>query len=54
MEKKTVTIEFQSDICPSTLLDLALSAAERLAEEIENHGEDVFFDENNVSVESGD
>lgn len=54
MEKKTIIIELQSHIDPSTLLDLAISAAERLAEEIANHGESVSFNENDVSVESGD
>ena len=54
MEKQTVIIELKSDIDPSTLLDLAITAAEKLVEEIENHGEEVLFDENDVAVHSGD
>jgi hypothetical protein len=52
MEKHTITIEVTSDIDPSTLLSLAITCAEQLTQEIEDHGHDVSFDENEVSVES--
>ena len=54
MEKQTIIIELNSDIDPSTLLDLAITAAEKLAEEIETYGEKVLLDENDVAVHSGD
>ena len=52
MEKHIITIEVTSNIDPSTLLSLAITCAEQLAQEIEDHGHDVSFDENEVSVES--
>ena len=52
MEKHTITIEITSDIDPNTLLSLAITCAEQLAQEIEDHGNDVSFDDNDVSIES--
>ena len=36
MEKHTITIEIQSDADPSLVLDLAISAAEKLVQDLEN------------------
>jgi len=52
MEKHIITIEVTSNIDPSTLLSLAITCAEQLAQEIEDHGNDVTFDDNDVVVES--
>ena len=52
MEKHIITIEITSNIDPSTLLSLAITCAEQLAQEIEDHGNDVTFDDNDVVVES--
>ena len=52
MTKHTITIEIQTDADLSLVLDLALSAAEKLVQELEDHGEDATFSDDNVVVES--
>ncbi len=52
MTNHTITIEVQTDADPSLVLDLAISAAEKLAQDLDDHGEDVFFNEDEVAVES--
>ena len=52
MTKHTITIEIQTDADPSLVLDLAITAAENLAQDLDDHGEDAVFSENDVAVES--
>ena len=52
MEKHTITIEIQSDADPSLVLDLAISAAEKLVQDLEDHDHAVDFEDNDVSVET--
>ena len=52
MEKHTITIEIQSDADSSLVLDLAISAAERLVQDLEDHDHAVDFEDNDVSVET--
>jgi len=52
MEKHTITIEVQSDADPSLVLDLAISAAEKLVQDLEDHDHEVSFEDNDVSVET--
>lgn len=52
MEKHTITIEIQSDADPSLILDLAISAAEKLVQDLEDHDHNTMFEDNDVSVES--
>jgi hypothetical protein len=52
MEKQTIIIEVQSDADPSLVLDLAISAAEKLVQDLEDHDHAVIFEDNDVSVES--
>lgn len=52
MNKHTITIEIQSDADPSLILDLSISAAEKLAQDLEDHDHSIVFEDNDVSVES--
>jgi hypothetical protein len=52
MSNHTITIEIQSDADPSLVLDLAISAAEKLVQDIEDHDHEAVFSEDDVSVES--
>jgi small-conductance mechanosensitive channel len=52
MEKHTITIEIQSDADPSLILDLAISAAEKLVQDLEDHDHNTMFEDNDVSVET--
>lgn len=52
MTKHTITIEIQTDADPSLVLDLAITAAENLVQDLDDHGEDTVFSENDVAVES--
>jgi len=52
MTNHTITIEIQTDADPSLILDLAISAAEKLVQDLDDHGEDVAFSDNDVAVES--
>jgi len=52
MEAQIITIVIHSDIDPSTLLDLANEAAERLVDEIEAYDEAAHFLEEETAVES--
>lgn len=52
MEKHTITIEIQSDADPSLILDLAISAAEKLVQDLEDHDHETMFEDNDVSVAS--
>lgn len=47
-----VTIELKTDADPSLVLGLAIEAAEQLSQDINDHDEPCYFDENTVSVES--
>ena len=49
-----ITIVIRSDIDPSTLLDLANEAAQKLVDEIESYGEEASFCEEETSVEQND
>ena len=48
-----ITIVVNSDIDPSTLLDIANEAAARIVDDIESHGEEASFLEEETSVEQG-
>ena len=52
MTNHTITIEIQTDADPSLILDLAITAAEKLVQDLDDHGEDVAFSDNDVAVES--
>ena len=52
MTNNTITIEIQSDADLSLILDLAISAAEKIVEDLNDHGEDATFSDNDVAVES--
>ena len=52
MTNQTITIEIQTDADPSLVLDLAISAAEKLAQDLDDHGESVTFSEGDVAVQS--
>ena len=56
MEKYTtniITIVVNSDIDPSTLLDIANEAAAGIVDDIESYGEEASFLEEETSVEQG-
>ena len=56
MEKYTtniITIVVNSDIDPSTLLDITNEAAARIVDDVESHGEEASFLEEETSVEQG-
>ena len=56
MEKYTtniITIVVNSDIDPSTLLDIANEAAAQIVDDIESYGEEASFLEEETSVEQG-
>ena len=52
MEKHTITIEIQSGADPSLILDLAISAAEKIVQDLEDHDHESIFEDNDVSVET--
>ena len=52
MTKHTITIDIQTDADPSLVLDLAISAAEKLVQDLEDHDHDTVFEDNDVAVES--
>ena len=52
METQVITITIQTNIDASTLLDIAMEAGHRIAEEVESYGEEVEYDETEVCVES--
>ena len=52
MSNHTITIEIQSDADPSLILDLAIAAAEKLAQDLEDHDHEATFSDNDVVVES--
>ena len=54
MENQTIVIPVQTDMDPSTLLDIAMEIAERLQSEIESYGNEVEIDEHEVYVTSGE
>ena len=49
-----ITIPVRSDIDPSTLLDIAISLADNIADTIESYGEEATILEEEISVEDGD
>ena len=51
MEKQIITIPIETDIDPSTLLDLAITMAENLVAEVETYDGEAYVDEGEVTVE---
>jgi hypothetical protein len=51
MEKQVITIPVETDIDPSTLLDIAISLAQQLVAEIETYDSEAYVDEGGVIVE---
>ena len=49
-----ITIVVHSDIDPAILLDIANEAAAQIVDEIESHGEEAIFLEEETSVEQAD
>jgi hypothetical protein len=51
MEKQVITIPIETDIDPSTLLDIAIALAEQLVNDIETYDSEAYVDEGEVSVD---
>ena len=52
--KQIITIVVNTDIDPSTLLDIAIEVAETLKDTIESYGAEASIIEEEISVEDGD
>jgi len=50
MSNQAITLVFKTDIDPSTLLDIALQMGEIINQEIESHGENSIFIEDETSI----
>ena len=51
METQVITIVLETSIDASELLDMAIAMAQQLKDEIEDYGEEVILDTNEVTVE---
>lgn len=52
MSTHTITIQIDTNADESLILELAIAAAERLAQDLEDHGHDASFDDDEVTVSS--